>query len=897
MCKSRFINVSRKLAAFCLFISFFFTPVFSTVSFASEQKSPSGESVPAKTADADSDVSGGDIAFPVAEPVKATFYVLRENLARPEGESWLNWNGYWRVGYGSVTAGSNVYDDPVQVQDLLTESPSSISRVGEGQHVEWYTIRYSGGEWRVEGQIVSDYDDAALQPEPSEIQNALFYLLKDNMERPQTSGMLSRSAYYTQLGYGTVNAPAEIVNDDEAAASHIVYAPDCSSYLKEGESVTWYLLKNRSGVWEVDGEIVSAADTPKESTATFYLLADGVEKPLDDAPLNWSDYRRIGYGSVTDTEIIPNDSEKVGALLGSVPDCSSYLKEGEYVDWYALRTGSDSTVWRVDGVVVNPASNEIKTSDFIHVNGSEIVDSSGAPYQIKGIGFGNNVWYTQWQLPTTDHDEESYAELAELGFNSVRFYLNASLFEDDSAPYEYKENAWKWLDENVEWAKKYDIKLLLNMHIPQGGKLVASNTVFWEDSSYQDRFVALWKAIAQRYADDDVILGYGLLNEPFVLECSTPDEALDMYYGLIDRTVSAIRSVDENHMLFVERPYGTINPKTQSTKYVWGTVNSFREINDDNTVYEFHFYDMTDFTHQGLDWLPYTDKYVYNDDEIALLGGARKALQIYRDKALFTDTYSVSDSKQKWQHMESPLLSIENSNANYGYWIVYINNMASGSSMYIDNLVVKEYDGEGNYLRDIHITDFDTATACAGWDLGSNGGGKYSYNASAGVDGSGCAQITDASGSYRFYRNGGELNINFQLDPSHRYQVCADVQLENAGENVSLELGIQSAFCENVFSYNIDFLRYRLNVFLDYANAHNIPLYMGEFGVTRHVMNDEYQGDSWINDMFDLVNEYGLGYSYHDYHEQNFGLYINDSREIRGERNETLYNIFESKVN
>ena len=41
-----------------------------------------------------------------------------------------------------------------------------------------------------------------------------------------------------------------------------------------------------------------------------------------------------------------------------------------------------------------------------------------------------------------------------MGFNSVRFYLNYGLFEDDSKPYEYKESGFEWIDRNVEWAKE-----------------------------------------------------------------------------------------------------------------------------------------------------------------------------------------------------------------------------------------------------------------------------------------------------------------------------------------------------------------------------------------------------------------------------------------------------------
>jgi len=41
-----------------------------------------------------------------------------------------------------------------------------------------------------------------------------------------------------------------------------------------------------------------------------------------------------------------------------------------------------------------------------------------------------------------------------MGMNTIRFYLNYHFFEDDTNPYNYKQTAWDWLDQNIAWAKK-----------------------------------------------------------------------------------------------------------------------------------------------------------------------------------------------------------------------------------------------------------------------------------------------------------------------------------------------------------------------------------------------------------------------------------------------------------
>ncbi len=562
----------------------------------------------------------------------------------------------------------------------------------------------------------------------------------------------------------------------------------------------------------------------------------------------------------------------------------------DYFDWGSYWDKLLNMFTPTPSPTPTPAPTLSTAKDFYRVDGTQIVNASGAPVQLKGIGMGNNVWYTQNRLPTTDHDEESFAELEQLGFNSVRFYLNASLFESDNTPYTYSEDAFQWLDDNIHWAKKHNIRLLLNMHIPQGGKISATNTAFWDNSEYQKRFIALWTEIARRYAEEETVLGYGLLNEPFIRECSSPDAALNLYYDLMEQTATAIRAVDTNHILFLERPYGTVNSVKKTTDYVWGTTESFRLIPDSNTVYEFHFYDRTEFTHQGLSWLSYSDRWTYNNDTVALLSGARQLGKICK-----TAPTALDVSSSDWQHIETIPISITNPNANYGYWIIYINNIGQNAKTYIDNLVIKEYDQNGTYLRDLRTFDFDTTTPCAGWDLGSGGGGRYSYGASNGTNNSGCAVISDVLASYRFYRN-YTANMNFPLNPEHTYAFCADIRLENVTDEFSLELGVQTASCNNVYSFNKEYLRACLQPFLSFGTQNNVPLYLGEFGVTRHIMNSEYQGDAWVADTFDLLNEYNLSYSYHDYHEENFGLYINDSRNMRGPMNPTLYQLFVEKL-
>ena len=100
------------------------------------------------------------------------------------------------------------------------------------------------------------------------------------------------------------------------------------------------------------------------------------------------------------------------------------------------------------------------------VNGQSILHANGQTIQLKGVAFGNEVWSDR-EIPSTHHQEVDYQRVKDMGMNTIRFYLNYKTFEDDRFPYQYKSAGWDWVDQNITWAKRHGIYLILNMHVPQ----------------------------------------------------------------------------------------------------------------------------------------------------------------------------------------------------------------------------------------------------------------------------------------------------------------------------------------------------------------------------------------------------------------------------------------------
>lgn len=236
---------------------------------------------------------------------------------------------------------------------------------------------------------------------------------------------------------------------------------------------------------------------------------------------------------------------------------------------------------------------------FIHTDGRLLKDENGKEFLMKGMAFGNNVWTNPSDPPLNQHHtKESYAELSEMGFNSVRFYLNYGLFEDDSKPYQYKESGFDWLDMNIAWAKEAGMRLVLNMHYPQGGyQSQGEGTELWNNEKNQNRLVALWKEIARRYKNEITIIGYGLLNEP-VVPALNASIGTQKWSDLMKKMIRAVREEDSSHIIFVENILAFQDEK--SFEIDWNTKNdehNFAVSSDThNLVYEFHFYSPFTFT-------------------------------------------------------------------------------------------------------------------------------------------------------------------------------------------------------------------------------------------------------------------------------------------------------------
>ncbi len=232
---------------------------------------------------------------------------------------------------------------------------------------------------------------------------------------------------------------------------------------------------------------------------------------------------------------------------------------------------------------------------YVRASGKQIVDKNGANLILRSIGTGNwmlqegymmqtsdvagtqhefkkkltdligtektNQFYTSWldaHFRKIDVDS-----MARWGFNCVRPALHYNLFtlaiEDEPVQgvNTWLESGFARLDSLVAWCAANKMYVILDMHGAPGGQgkdaaisdYDATKPSLWESEANKAKLVALWRKIAERYANHPWIAGYDLINET---NWTFPEGNNSQLRSLYGRLTTAIREVDKNHMLVIE---------------------------------------------------------------------------------------------------------------------------------------------------------------------------------------------------------------------------------------------------------------------------------------------------------------------------------------------------------
>ncbi len=230
-------------------------------------------------------------------------------------------------------------------------------------------------------------------------------------------------------------------------------------------------------------------------------------------------------------------------------------------------------------------SGRSSAQGFLKASGKKIVNGNNQEVYLKGIGLGGWLLHEGYMLQMSSFANaaheirqkivdligasnaqefyklyyENYVTKADIdkikswGFNSIRLPMHYKLLSPQSGV--YSEAGFATIDSLLNWCEQNQIYLILDLHAAPGGQsdepisdYDSNYPSLWEDDANKAHTIELWKKIAERYADKEWIGGYDLINEP---KWSLPNNNQALRELYINIT-NAIRTVDKNHILFVE---------------------------------------------------------------------------------------------------------------------------------------------------------------------------------------------------------------------------------------------------------------------------------------------------------------------------------------------------------
>lgn len=266
---------------------------------------------------------------------------------------------------------------------------------------------------------------------------------------------------------------------------------------------------------------------------------------------------------------------------------------------------------------------------FLKVEGKDIVNGNGEKIILRGMGLGGwmlqegymfqlgfigqqyrikekiselvgsektTAFYNEWlKNHTTKADIDS---MAAWGFNSIRLPMHYNLYtlpvemEPVKGQQTWLEKGFIMTDSLLSWCRQNKIYLILDLHAAPGGQgndlaisdRDTSRPSLWQSEENQQKTIALWRKLAERYVGEEWIGGYDIINEPnwgFEDEKDfrgTAEKTNAPLKKLMVDITNAIREVDKDHIIIIEGN---------------GFGNNYRGILppwDDNTVLSFHKY-------------------------------------------------------------------------------------------------------------------------------------------------------------------------------------------------------------------------------------------------------------------------------------------------------------------
>ena len=187
--------------------------------------------------------------------------------------------------------------------------------------------------------------------------------------------------------------------------------------------------------------------------------------------------------------------------------------------------------------------------------------------------------------------ENDLRYIASIGYDHVRLPIDEKeIWNEDGS---FNEAALSFLHSGIQWALKYDLSVIVDMHVIRSHHFNAANeggtNTLWVDPAEQEKFIDLWRALMSeigKYPTDKV--AYEIMNEPVAED---PED----WNRLVAKSVAAIRAEEPNRVVVIGSNLWQIPQTVPLLKVPEG---------DKNIILSTHTYVPFLFTHYTAEWTP-----------------------------------------------------------------------------------------------------------------------------------------------------------------------------------------------------------------------------------------------------------------------------------------------------
>jgi endoglucanase len=281
----------------------------------------------------------------------------------------------------------------------------------------------------------------------------------------------------------------------------------------------------------------------------------------------------------------------------------------------------------------------VRGQGFLRADGKRIVNEKGENILLRGFGLGGWMLQEGYMLKKNEEGQQhkirariealvgpekterfyntwlenhtrkiDIDSLKAWGFNSVRLPMHYNLYtlpiekEPVSGQNTWIEKGFEITDNLLAWCKANQMYLILDLHAAPGGQGTDMNISdrdpqkpsLWDSELNRQKTIALWKKLAERYANEAWIGAYDIINEPnWGFEDYENDKnglkesKNEPLKKLMTDITNAIREVDKKHIVIIEgngwgNNYGGILPPWDGNMVL--SYHKYWNYNDDASI-------------------------------------------------------------------------------------------------------------------------------------------------------------------------------------------------------------------------------------------------------------------------------------------------------------------------